>query len=72
MDMQMPVIDGVTATKMIRISNKPQLWIIALTANALDEDRQTCFDAGMNDFINKPIAFPEITCAISEYLQNHS
>jgi CheY-like chemotaxis protein len=72
MDMQMPVIDGVTATKIIRRSKKPQPWIIALTANALDEDRQTCFDAVMNDFIKKPITFPEITCAISEYLQNHS
>ncbi|WP_413173926.1 PAS domain S-box protein [Anabaena azotica] len=72
MDMQMPVMDGVTATKMIRRSNKPQPWIIALTANALDEDRQTCFDAGMNDFITKPIAFPEMTRALSVYLQNHS
>ncbi|MDD1465676.1 response regulator, partial [Dolichospermum sp. ST_sed5] len=64
MDMQMPEMDGITATKMIRQSDKPQPWIIALTANALEENRQTCFEVGMNDFINKPIVISELTEAL--------
>jgi signal transduction histidine kinase/CheY-like chemotaxis protein len=59
MDMQMPEMDGITATKIIRQTNKPQPWIIALTANALEEDRQICLDAGMNDFVTKPIPAKE-------------
>jgi PAS domain S-box-containing protein len=65
MDMQMPEMDGITATKMIRKSSKPQPYIIAVTANALEEDRQICFNAGMNDFITKPIAIAELKRALS-------
>ncbi|MBD2665456.1 integral membrane sensor hybrid histidine kinase [Richelia sinica FACHB-800] len=72
MDMQMPEMDGITTTKIIRQSNIHQPWIIALTANALEADRQNCLDAGMNDFITKPIALPEISRVISKYLQNQS
>jgi signal transduction histidine kinase/ActR/RegA family two-component response regulator len=64
MDMQMPEMDGITATKIIRQSTKPQPWIIALTANALVEDRQICSDAGMNDFITKPLIIAELTQAL--------
>jgi len=56
MDMQMPVMDGVTATIKLRsIPRFSNLPIIAMTANALPADRQRCMDAGMNDFIPKPI-----------------
>lgn len=58
MDIQMPVMDGFIATKEIREweqNNKKQAThIIALTANALKEDREKCFDVGMNDFLTKP------------------
>ena len=67
MDMQMPEMDGVTATKIIRQSNQPQPRIIAVTANASAEDRQLCFDAGMNDFVTKPILIQEINRIIAEY-----
>ncbi len=55
-DMQMPVMDGLTATQEIRkIPGMAKLPIIALTANAFDEDRQRCVEAGMNDHIGKPV-----------------
>lgn len=56
MDMQMPEMNGVEATQAIRagsINNATP--ILAMTANAFDEDRQVCLDAGMNDHIAKPV-----------------
>ncbi|HEY9705225.1 MAG TPA: response regulator, partial [Allocoleopsis sp.] len=70
MDMQMPEMDGVTATKIIRQSNKPQPYIIAVTANVLDEDRQLCLNAGMNDFMSKPIAIARLQEILSEIVAN--
>jgi two-component system sensor histidine kinase/response regulator len=59
MDMQMPVMNGVDATKAIRGLGADSLngttAIIAMTANAFDEDRQACLDAGMNDHVSKPV-----------------
>ncbi len=56
MDVQMPVMDGLTATRAIRrIAGLEQLPIIAMTANAFHEDRQACEAAGMSDFVAKPI-----------------
>ncbi len=56
MDMQMPVMDGLAATRLIRADGAfNALPIIAMTANAMPADRQACIDAGMNDHIAKPI-----------------
>ncbi|MCB1142811.1 MAG: response regulator [Leptospiraceae bacterium] len=56
MDMQMPVMDGLTSSREIRKLNlKPSPKIVAMTANAFQEDRERCFRAGMDDFISKPI-----------------
>ena len=60
MDIQMPVMDGIQATCAIRSDAQYEsLPIVALTANAMEEDRQRCLAAGMNDFIAKPIK-PEV------------
>ncbi|MEP2715904.1 ATP-binding protein [Pseudophaeobacter sp.] len=55
MDVSMPVMDGLEATGIIRSREGPQPVIIALTANAFDTDRIACLEAGMNEFVTKPI-----------------
>ena len=62
MDMRMPNMDGLEATRKIRsLSNEGKsIPIIALTANAFDDDRNACFDAGMNDFMTKPVSAEEL------------
>ena len=65
MDLQMPTMDGITATKIIRNELMNQVPIVAMTADVMPEDRQACFDAGMNDYISKPINITEIMQVIS-------
>ena len=56
MDVQMPVLDGLAATVQIRrIAGRETTPILAMTANAFAEDRRACLDAGMNDFVPKPV-----------------
>ncbi len=66
MDMQMPEMDGITAAKIIRQSDQRQPYIIAVTANALDGDRQKCLEIGMNDYLSKPLAIEQIKEALSK------
>ena len=67
MDMRMPGLDGVETTQLIRndggITKQP--WIIAMTANASEADRRRCFDAGMNDFMPKPVSLLALRRAIA-------
>ena len=57
MDVQMPVMDGCAATRTLRTTLPPdrQPWIIALTANVLEAEKERCLAAGMNDFLTKPL-----------------
>lgn len=67
MDMQMPELDGLEATKIIRGKDTRQPVIIAMTANALQEDREKCLAAGMNDYISKPINQQELTALLKKW-----
>lgn len=72
MDIQMPVMDGLTATERIRQweqeNTRPHLPIIALTANAFEEDRRLCLAAGMDDFSAKPINMGALCTQLMRWL----
>jgi len=67
MDCQMPVMDGYSATQALR-AKKIDTPIIALTANAMQADKEACFAAGMNDFIAKPFKFLDLKAKIAYWL----
>ncbi|MFO1198455.1 MAG: PAS domain S-box protein [Burkholderiaceae bacterium] len=69
MDLQMPGIDGFEATRRIRaLPHAGALPVIAMTANAFDDDRRACADAGMNGFLPKPVAPGELYATLLEHL----
>jgi signal transduction histidine kinase len=71
MDCQMPKLDGYSATKMIR--SRPwgiDVPIVAVTAHALNDDRKKCIDAGMTDYMTKPIRFSDIEKILTKYVSN--
>jgi len=72
MDVQMPVMDGLTATRRIREreagAGLPHQLIIALTANALAGDREMCLQAGMDDYVAKPVTIGGISTAMLRWL----
>lgn len=67
MDMQMPVMDGVTAVKNLRADDYT-IPIIALTANAMEADKEACAQAGFNDFVTKPVDRNLLYATIKKYL----
>ena len=66
MDVQMPEMDGLEATREIvaRIAIEKRPWIVAMTANAMDGDREACLAAGMKGYISKPIRIDELVAAV--------
>jgi signal transduction histidine kinase/DNA-binding response OmpR family regulator len=74
MDVQMPVMDGMEATKKIRERKGEQPVIIAMTANAMQGDREKCIQSGMDDYISKPIRLEELVSILEKWalLQNSS
>lgn len=71
MDVRMPEMDGITATRIIRDEMRIDLPIVALTANALREDKEKCIDAGMNNFLTKPFEREALLAVISNLLKTH-
>jgi CheY-like chemotaxis protein len=72
MDMQMPVMNGLEATKIIRqMPNRQLIPILAMTANAFNEDRDACMKAGMNDFITKPVVPEKLFEVMLSLLRSH-
>ena len=71
MDVQMPVMDGYTATRQIRALEDPALAgipILAMTANAFDEDRRNALASGMNGFLSKPIIVGDLVQELRKIL----
>lgn len=66
MDVLMPEMDGLEATKIIRNREEHQPIVIAMTANAMAEDKEACLRAGMNEFISKPINIEELVTKLKE------
>ena len=72
MDIQMPLMNGYEATRRIRAMDDPEIAgipIIAMTANAFEEDRQEALEAGMNGHIAKPIDVPKLLELLRELLR---
>jgi len=76
MDVQMPVINGIQATKVIRSGKDPNIDhkvpIIAITANAMSQDRKICMNAGMNDYLSKPFKPQDLQYMLEKYLGNRN
>lgn len=73
MDVQMPVLDGYEATKAIRADPDPnvrQVLVIAMTASAIRGDREKCLEAGMNDYLAKPVRQNVLKAMLDDYLNN--
>ena len=69
MDMQMPRLGGLEATQRIRLLPQyKQIPIVAMTANAFDEDMRRCMDAGMNDYIPKPVSPEQLYSVVLHWL----
>jgi CheY-like chemotaxis protein len=67
MDVQMPEMDGLEATRQIRATAGERSIIIAMTANAMDSDREECIQAGMDDYISKPIKLDTVVKMLEKW-----
>ena len=74
MDMQMPVMGGLEATRLIRASERPgqRTPIVAMTANAMESDRQACLEAGMDDHLAKPFNARDLLAVMARYTTRQS
>jgi signal transduction histidine kinase/ActR/RegA family two-component response regulator len=67
MDVQMPVMDGLEATRMLRLCLKKQPVIIAMTANAMEGDQDDCIQAGMDDYVSKPVEINALLARLEKW-----
>ena len=72
MDVQMPLMDGLEATRQFRAKNADRnrgIPILAMTANAMQTHKEECLQAGMDDYVSKPVALEDLTLVISRWLE---
>jgi CheY-like chemotaxis protein len=70
MDLQMPIMDGLETTRQLRLIEQfADLPVIAMTANVMATDREACFEAGMNDFMSKPIRLQELRAKVLQWVK---
>jgi CheY-like chemotaxis protein len=67
MDVEMTEMDGLEATRMIRLCLESQPVIIAMTANAMQGDREICLQAGMDDYLSKPVELKELVLILEKW-----
>ena len=74
MDVQIPEMDGLEATRIIRRELEIQPVIIAMTANAMKEDRDQCLQAGLDDFLSKPVKVEDLVAMLTKWstVKHHS
>lgn len=72
MDMHMPILDGLDATRQWReqerLEQRPHTPIIAMTANAMTGDRDACLDAGMDDYLAKPVTLADLNDTLRRWM----
>lgn len=68
LDIQMPEVDGLQVAREIRKMSKKQPVIIAITANALEGDKEDCLNAGMDDYISKPVEINHLEEVLKKYI----
>jgi signal transduction histidine kinase/CheY-like chemotaxis protein len=71
MDVQMPDVDGLAATRTLRGLEIHQPWVVAMTANAQARDRLACLEAGMNDYLAKPVRVEQMAAALARFEARH-
>jgi len=71
MDIQMPIMDGIKTTQIIRESDMNSI-IIAMTANATNEDKDKCLSIGMNDYLSKPVQINKLNSILDKWINIHN
>ena len=72
MDLQMPILDGIDATKQIRENTRDKYSpkIIALTANTMSNEKDKCIKAGMDDYLSKPIQIKDLSNMLNKWFES--
>ena len=70
MDLRLPDLDGLSAARMLRARGDGAPSIVALTANSFEEDRHACLEAGMDDFLAKPLSLAALKAVLHRWIDD--